>query len=189
MVIFRSIKSTESAGCLESPALASLGRAEEQGKHCKDGASSSADQRELETPNSKRSPFLFINATENVANGKHDMESRTLVRSHVMTTFYRRRKAPKGQDKTSSRHVENGGKMSKFKLETYPQRQKRRRRKDKASDTKQKCKQQSPDITISIPQNLPSSGSIDPFAAAVLPWDSQMQNLVRHCQSSASPPE
>ena len=126
-----------------------------------------------------------INADEK--NGKHKAESRILVRSHVMSTFYRKRNSSQSHEETSPRDIVIGGLTSKFRMETYPHRRKPRLRKDKPGTGSRTFKNESLNITISIPKDLYGSKPLDPFAAAALPWDSNMQNLVHHCSFKFPP--
>jgi hypothetical protein len=147
---------------------------------------SSGLETPLEAPQPKSLPFLFINTTKKSAGGKQNVESRMLVRSHVMSTFYRKKSSPQIQDGRAQRGVDSGGQTSKFKLESYPQRRKGRR-KEKAGKSPRTFKRESADMAISIAPRRLGSGPIDPFEAAVLPWDSRIQCLVKHCMSQLPP--
>ena len=152
---------------------------------------SSPDSHGLKASQPK-SPLLFINTTEKSANGKQNFEAQTLIRSHVMSAFYRKKSSPQIYDEQPPRAVEVGGKTGMFRLESHPQRQKGQRRKEKpanASHIRQTWKKESPDIAMSIPPNLLGSGLIDPFAAAALPWNNKIQGLVRYCRPDLSPPD
>ena len=147
------------------------------------GISRATELRGRPPPSS--SPFLFINTHDK--NGKQKAESRMLVRSHVMSSFYRKKSSPQIQKETSPRDVETGGQTSRFRLGTYPQKRKSKQRKDRLHIDSQIVKEESPEIVLKLPKNFHGSGPWDPFAAAALPWDRNLQSLVYHCTPQRSP--
>jgi hypothetical protein len=158
----------------------------EQEKKNKSKTPSTKNSKGFPTQPSRKSPFLFISTNERAVNGKHNDESRMLVRSHVMSTFYQKKNSRQDEDKDRLTEVKGshvGGKTSKFRLESYPQRRKSRRRKDKSSNPSTARKKGSSEMPVVIPQSLLGSGNIDPFGVAALPWDNHMQILVQHCRS------
>jgi hypothetical protein len=143
------------------------------------GLSRAANQgRESESPSS--SSFIFI--TTNEKTGKAHAESRMLVRSHVMSSYYRLKKLSQSQSESPPRDIESAGHVGKFKLESYPQGRKPRRRKEKAGKATPILNKEKPSAPSSVPRNLPGSAPLDPFAVAALPWDSHMQFFVQHCR-------
>ena len=139
---------------------------------------------ELFAPRTPTSLFLFINTNERAANRKHNDESRMLVRRHVMSTFYRKKNASQGEEGELSKHAkpsQAGGQINKFRLESYPQRQKGRQGKEKPGNAPKIYKRKSLEIATGILDSL--GASMDPFSVAALPWDSHIQSLVRYCRS------
>lgn len=181
------IESPEKEACSESsspPVSAVFSGVTKQRRES--GTTSSSTSDGLETPEPISSPFIFI--TTNEKTGKAHADSRMLVRSHVMSSFYRKKNLLQSQAETPPRDIESAGQTSKFKLESYPKGRKTRRRKEKTGNAAQIFKKEGPDTALSVPRDLPGSGPLDPFAVAALPWDSNMQYLVQHCRSHSQLP-
>jgi hypothetical protein len=86
-----------------------------------------------------------------------------LVRSHVMSTFYRKKSFPHSHEETPPRDVELGGHSSKFRFESYPQRRNTRRRREKGGNAGEKLKIENSEPTMSIPLNILGTGLLANF--------------------------
>jgi hypothetical protein len=136
------------------------------------------------------SSLLFINTTEEQSNGRATEEARKLVRSHVMSAFYRQKSLSKEEQADLAergKEATRGGTVGKFRLEGRTRTRSTKRVKTGSSWIEQKPQMSRAEplrLSMNIPLGIATDIQMDPFGVAALPLDSRMQKYILHCAFS-----
>lgn len=135
----------------------------------------------------RSSSLLFINTTEEQSNGRATGAARKLVRSHVMSDFYRQKSLPKEEQADIAergKEATKGGTVGKFRLEGRSKARSTKRLRIEPPWIEQKphmAMEEPQRLSLNLPLGVASDIPMDPFGVTAFPLDSQMQKLVLYC--------